>query len=326
VVTMLTAPSLADPAPDPAAGRCTKGLSYAKAGDLPHAALYLDGCTGDEAERASAQVMTKLRASELSALSISSDPSGVTVETDAMPGEQLTTPAEIWVKAGTYKLRSNGREMTTTLAAHSRATVILTVPKQAAGPRVGHVDMTDGPSDPPVSGPPPAQKHSSLVPCKYDGCDTHSGEVLVDPLAREAERVEIDPPSFRIGVRAGVASSEKISPAFAIAAQWNLLALRVDGSERERGGASYTGLGVALGVAHAVWSPDPGWVSLGIALRGELRPGAPMTISHDALGATADVELALRRLPVTLGARYDQGFSGEHAIVIELGFDQRWFR
>ena len=129
MVTMLTAPSLADPAPD----RCTKGLAYAKAGDLPHAALYLDGCTGDEAERASAQVMTKLRASELSALSISSEPSGVTVETDAMPGEQLTTPAEIWVKAGTYKLRFTGdsvlgfeREVTLRVGRIENLTVTLT--------------------------------------------------------------------------------------------------------------------------------------------------------------------------------------------------------
>ena len=324
MVTMLTAPSLADPAVDP--GRCAKGLAFAKAGDLPHAALYLEGCPGDEAERADAQVMKKLRASDLSALAISSDPTGATVETDAMPGETLTTPAEIWVKAGTYKLRSNGRETQVTLAAHARGTVILTAPKQAAGPRAGHVDMTDGPSDPPVAGPPPAQKHPSLVPCKYDGCDTHSGEVLVDPLAQQAERVEVDPPRFRIGVRAGVASSEKIAPAFALAAQRNLIALRADGSQRERDGTTYTGLGLAVGVAHPVWSPDAGWVSLGVALRGELRPGAPMAIAHGAVGATADVELALRRLPVTLGARYEQGFSGEHAIVVELGFDQRWFR
>jgi hypothetical protein len=164
------------------------------------------------------------------------------------------------------------------------------------------------------------------VPCKYDGCDTHSGEVLVDPLAQQAERVAISPPDLRIGVRAGVASSERISPAFALAAQWNLLAIRADGSQRERDGASYTGLGLAVGIAHPVWSPDAGWVSLGAALRGEYRAGAPMTISHGALGATADVELALRRLPVTLGARYEQGFAGDHAIVVELGFDQRWFR
>jgi len=324
VLTVLTAPALADPAATSA--RCAKGLDYAKAGDLPHAALYLDGCPGDDAERATAQVMTKLRASELSALSISSEPSGVAVETDAMPGETLTTPATIWVKAGTYKLHSNGRDTQATLAAHSRAMVILTVPKQAAGPKAGVVNMADEPTDPPVSGPPPAQKHPSLVPCKYDGCDTHSGEVLVDPLAREAERVELDPPALRVGLRVGVASSERISPAFAIAAQWNLLAVRADGSQRERDGASYTGLGLAVGVAHPVWSPDAGWLSLGVALRGELRPNAPMTIAHSAAGATADVELALRRLPVTLGARYEQGFAGEHAIVVELGFDERWFR
>src|SRR3569833_4221482 len=116
--------------------------------------------------------------------------------------------------AGTYMLLCNGRETQVTLAAHARGTVILTAPKQAAGPRAGHVDMTDGPSDPPVAGPPPAQKHPSLVPCKYDGCDTHSGEVLVDPLAQQAERVEVDPPRFRIAVRAAVASSENIAPAF----------------------------------------------------------------------------------------------------------------
>jgi hypothetical protein len=270
--------------------------------------------------------MTKLRASQLSALEISSEPSGIAVETDAMPGETLTTPATVWVKAGTYKVRAQGRETQATLAAHSRATAILTVPKQAAGPRTGVVNMADEPTDPPVSGPPPAQKHPSLLPCRYDGCDTHGGEVLVDPLARESERVEIDPPDLRIGVRAGVASSERLSPAFALAAQWNLLAIRADGSQRERDGASYTGLGLAIGVAHPVWSPDAGWVSLGVALRGEYRAGAPMTISHGALGATADAELALRRLPVTLGARYEQGFAGEHAIVVELGFDQRWFR
>ena len=56
VVTMLTAPAIADPA------RCAKGLELAKT-DLPRAALYLDGCTGDDAERATADVATKLRAS-----------------------------------------------------------------------------------------------------------------------------------------------------------------------------------------------------------------------------------------------------------------------
>ncbi|MEO6776367.1 MAG: hypothetical protein ABI467_25720 [Kofleriaceae bacterium] len=325
VVTMLTAPSFADP--DPA--RCTRGLGYAKAGDLPRAALYLDGCSGTDAERAAGQVMAKLRASELSALTISSDPAGVAVETDAMPGEALTTPVTIWVKAGTYELHGPGQHLRTTLAARSRGMVILTVPKLPAGPRTGVVNMADEPTDPPVSGPPPAQKHPSLLPCRYDGCDTHSGEVLVDPLARRAERVELDPPALRVGVRAGLASSERISPAFAVAAQWHLIAVRADGSERERDGASYTGLGLAVGLAHPVWSPDAGWVSLGVALRGELRPNAPagpMTISHGALGATADLELALRRLPVTLGARYDQGFAGEHAVVVELGFDERWFR
>jgi hypothetical protein len=71
-------------------------------------------------------------------------------------------------------------------------------------------------------------------------------------------------------------------------------------------------------------SPDAGWISLGLALRGDVR-NAPMGTAGAGLGVTGVLELALRRLPVTLGARYEQGFAGEHAVVVEVGFDWQRF-
>ena len=89
-------------------------------------------------------------------------------------------------------------------------------------PKQGNVTFIDEPTDPPVVGPPPAQKHKSLLPCKYEGCDTHGGEQLVDPLAVRGEELQATPPELRIGARLGVASSERIAPSFAIAAHWSL--------------------------------------------------------------------------------------------------------
>jgi hypothetical protein len=319
VVTMLTAPAIADP------DRCAKGLELAKT-DLPRAALYLEGCTGDDAERATADVATKLRASQLSALSVVSD-TPVPFETDAMPGEHLTAPATIWAKAGTYKIRANGVESSTVLPAHTRATVFLAPPpKPAPPPKQGNVTFNDEPTDPPVVGPPPAQKHKSLLPCRYDGCDTHDGEQLVDPLAERGEELQPTPPELRIGARLGVAGSEKIAPSFAIAAHWSWLALRFDGSPRERDRATFTDVGFSAGISHVVFAPDAAWISAGVALRGDARASAPMGMSSVGLGANAELELALRSLPATVGARYEQGFGGEHAVIVELGFDWRHFK
>ncbi|CAN5571288.1 hypothetical protein BH11MYX1_BH11MYX1_33300 [soil metagenome] len=332
VTGMLTAPALAEPAPDGA--RCAKGIELARGKDLARAALYLEGCTGDAAERATATVSKQLRASALSALSIVSDASSVVVtfETDAMPGEKLATPTTIWAKAGTYKITvtSSVLETETTLAARSRATVVLRVaaPK-AAPPRDGAVTFLDEPTDPQIAAPPPAQNHPSLLPCKYDGCDTHGGETLVDPLAYEAERLPPYPPELRVGVRVGAVQSDHVSATFAIAAHWKLLALRVDGSRRGYDHERYDDLGVTAGIAHVIASPQAAWVSLGVGLRGDLRAnamaGTMAVTSRAGAGANAELELALRSLPITLAARYEQGFACEHALVVELGGDWRVF-
>lgn len=329
VTAMLTAPALAAPA-SPDRERCAKGIELATGKDLARAALYLEGCAGDAAEQATARVGKQLRASALSALSIVSDTPSVVVsfETDAMPGEQLATPATIWAKAGTYKIRTTSGVMETeaTLAARSRATVVLrAAAPHARTPRDGAVSFLDEPTDPMIAAPPPAQHHPSLLPCKYEGCNTHGGEVLVDPLADEAKRVAPYPPALRIGVRVGIVDSDHVEPSFAIAAHWQLLALRVDGSRRGYDHARYADVGVTAGIAHVIASPRAAWVSLGVGLRGDLRVEAPMATARASAGANAELELALRAMPISLAARYEQGFAGEHAVILELGGDWRVF-
>jgi len=333
IATVLALAGTVHADPDPA--RCAQGVELARS-DLARAALYLEGCTGDAEVRAAADVATKLRASQLSTLTVSAGAEPVAFETDAMPGEALATPATIWVKAGTYKIRANGGELAATVAAHSRSMIVLS---PAAKPvttdpnKVGVANFNDEPTDPPVVGPPPAQKHPSLLPCKYDGCETHDGEQLVDPLAYVEDRGPQHPATMRFGVRLGIASSGSLSPSFAAAARlalpWDAfaLALRLDGSERGASDAAYKELGFSAGVARAIAAPDAGWLSLAAAIRGDARTGMPMDVPRAGIGATAELELALRRVPVTLGARYEQGLSElhDHAIVVELGVDWRLF-
>ena len=329
-IGMIAAPALAaQAAPD--RDRCAKGIELASSKDLARAALYLEGCAGDAAEQATAAVGKQLRASALSALSIVSDSSSVVVnfETDAMPGEQLATPATIWAKAGTYTIRATSGVTEATLAARSRATVVLrAAAPHAKAPRDGAVSFLDEPTDPTIAAPPPAQHHPSLLPCKYDGCDTHGGEVLVDPLAPlapEAKRVPPYPPELRVGARVGIVDSDHVAPTFAIAAHWQLLALRVDGSRRGYDHERYADVGVTAGIAHVIASPRAAWVWLGVGLRGDLRVEAPMATSRAGAGANAELELELRSMPISLAARYEQGFAGEHAVILELGGDWRVF-
>ncbi len=331
VTMLLTAPALADP---PAHDRCARGIRLATAKDLARAALYLEGCSGDAAERASATVGAQLRASELSALSVVSDTSTgghsevVSFETDAMPGEQLATPITIWAKAGSYKIRVASTATTTavTLLAHSRtAVVVRAAAARTVAPRDGAVSFLDEPTDPQLVAPPPAQKHPSLLPCKYDGCDTHGGEVLVDPLAYSSKRLPPYPPELRVGVRVGVVESNHVSPVLAIAAHWKLLALRVDGSGRGDALGRYADLGLGAGVAYVIAAPEAAWIALAVGARADLRFHAPMATSRVGAGATAELELALRALPITLAGRYEQGFGGGHAVIVELGGDLRIF-
>ena len=189
-----------------AADRCADGLQFAKQGDLPRAALYLDGCDGPEA----ADVQHQLGESNLSSITISTSPSGLPVETTAMPGEKLTSPVTIWAKAGTYDVKVVRDDLvytqTVKLEPHSRVPVVImaSAPK-ATAPRTQVADFSDeNAAEPPASGPPPEQKHPSLLPCKFTNSCTLAGEAIDDPFGagdqgpHDAARVP-----WRVGLRVG---------------------------------------------------------------------------------------------------------------------------
>jgi len=329
-----------------AADRCADGLALAHQGDLPRAALYLDGCEGDAARTAAADVAHRLGESNLSSITISTTPAGLAVETTAMPGEQLTSPATVWAKAGTYdvKVFRDDRVYTQTvkLEAHSRVPVVIaaTAPR-ATAPRQQVADFGDeNAAEPPASGPPPDQKHPSLLPCKFANACTQAGDAIDDPFGggpagpHDAARVP-----WRAGLRVGggvahtgayamtlgAAGVLRLSPGLAATA-------RAEWTRRESGMQGLDAVAVAGGVATPLVTTDLAMITAGIAARGELRFGDTFDMRPvHALGLAGDatLDVVLRRIPIVVGARITQGVtplvasSRETAVLLELGLELR---
>lgn len=331
------------------AARCTLGAIYARTGDLPRAALLLDGCDAialdpdiaDAIARASADVQRKLRASQLSAIAIDSDPPGLAVETDALPGEAIATPATIWARAGTYHVVANGQTQVVRVAAHERVSIVLEHRAPApAAPRTHEIDFrADAPSAPAETAPPPPQKHGELMSCRYRGCDTHAGETLDDPFAATADVLPTEPPRLELGARVGTsaafdAGASRIAPAVALDGRVHagrfpgigpaIVDVRLDGSRRSSDAGNFDEVGLSAQYGVVVFAPSAAWLTWLVGARGELRPSPPMTVRRGDLGYTTALELALRALPVTLGVRYDEDFSQrDRALLVELGVDLR---
>jgi hypothetical protein len=340
VLLTVAATAAADP------DRCARGIELAHEGDLPRAALYLDGCTADEAVEAATAVQRKLRASDLSAIAIVTTPAGLEVESTAMPGEKITAPATVWAKAGTYDVRvtKDGRvyAQTVKLEPHSRATAIIDVP--APKPVVIHdraVSFDDNAAEPQQSGPPPDQHHPSLMPCKFTdaGCTT-AGEQIDDPLADRTQgpRDAATAP-WRVGLRVGggiahvgslamslgAAGALRLSPRLAATA-------RVDWTRRESGMQGLDALALSAGVATPVAVTDLAVLTAGLAARGELRFGNTFderAVRSAGLAADATFDVVLRQMPIVVGARLTQGVTPlvanarETAVLLELGLELR---
>jgi hypothetical protein len=318
--------------------RCEHGAALARANDLPRAALYLDGC--DDAE--AARVDRVLEASQLSKLTITSDPPGLVLTIDALPGETITTPAIVWAKAGTYTIIANNAKMQIHVDARSSMPILLDnhAPKQRA-PRSGVVDIAAEPTESETTTQPPDQKHPSLLPCKFSGCDTHDGEQLDDPFAIRAERLPIAPPQFSIGARVGASAAfhdggSRIAPAAAIDARMHagpgFADLRVDWARRGGDDGEFDAFGASAQYGIVIFAPTAAWLSAIAGVRGVLRTDAMLDgkpIERAGVGYTAALELALRGLPITVGARYDEDLTDviagvrERAVIVEVGGELR---
>jgi hypothetical protein len=317
---------------------CERGAAYAKTNDLPRAALYLDGC-GDAEE---ARVDRVLEASKLSKLTITSDPPGLVLTIDALPGETITTPATVWAKAGTYTIVANGAKTQIHVDARSSMPILLDnhAPKQHA-PRSGTVDIAAEPTDAATTTQPPDQQHPSLLPCKYSGCDTHDGTHLDDPFEVQAERLPIAPPQFSIGARIGASEAfhtggSRIAPAAAIDARVHagpgFVDARLDWARRGGDDGEFDAFGASAQYGAVIFAPTAAWLSAIAGVRGVLRTDEMMdgkAIERAGIGYTVALELALRGLPITVGARYDEDLTDvipgvrERAIIVELGGEFR---
>ena len=185
------------------------------------------------------------------------------------------------MRAGTHTVRvarADGTwiERSITIAAHSRGTVVIDARAPAtAPPKTSTANFNDDPTDPPEVGSPPAVKHPSLLPCKYDGCDTHSGDEIADPLADGQSYGSPVHAWRRIGIRGGGVVADHggdgVGPSLAVVGHvalpwWNgiprsrahpidLDVRLIDWSERGGGGAKLDVLGSSVGVDRVMFSP-----------------------------------------------------------------------
>ena len=339
---LLTVAATAHADPD----RCARGLAAAAHGDLPRAALYLDGCTGDADVKAAADVQKKLRDSNLSAIAIVTTPAGLDVETTAVPGEKLVSPVTVWAKAGTYDVRvaaSDGRVFmqTVKLDAHSRASAVIDIPApKAAVVRDHTVTFDDNSAVEQHAGPPPDQKHPSLMPCKFTNSCTASTGQIDDPLADRAEGPQDAATApWRAGLRVGggvahvgslamslgLAGTLRLSPHFALTA-------RADWTRRESGMQGLDALAASAGIATPLATTDLAMFTAGLAARGELRFGDTFdnrAVHAAGLAADASFDMVLRTMPIVVGARLSQGVTPlvasarETAVLLELGLELR---
>jgi hypothetical protein len=342
---------------DEVAARCTLGAVYAKRNDLPRAALYLDGCSdadlpediGVEIRKTDRELKKKLR--DLSTIELVTRPAGMTVAVDKLPGESFVAPTTIWVPAGKYKLTATAgdRVLAQTISVGPRARVpaILEAPAGTKiAPREQRVDFSqENAAESQQSGPPPAVKHKTMLPSKYQGqvaAATHEN-ALEDPLAARTTATRPSR-SVWLGARLGggmfddAATGARAGLTLGAVARYRLapryfLAGRLDWSRR--GGESADAvdtLAASTGAGATVLEGD----RLAIALIGQLRTDLRFAdtrmmepVSRAGVGVAVGLEAALPATPITIGLRFEQGFTAltpdapDRAILLELGADWR---
>jgi hypothetical protein len=306
------------------ADRCEDGVKALAKNDLPRAALYLDGC--DESQPAAVrELKKKLNASELSVLEVVTRPDKLDGEIDALPGEKFTTPATLYIPAGTHEVHAGGLTNTVTTKPHSRTVVILEgATQKKADPKDGRADFReDSPDAPDPVGPPPPTPHRPMMPCKFTNSCTDAGDAIDDPLAREAERLR-EFPSTALELRAGSVYADAVHPALGVGVTWRLpwqddsathpWLYWGHGSWSPRDMSSSIDAMNALG--KVVVASDTTWLLAGLG-------GDYDSVS--GVGAATFVEIALRKLPITLAATYEQHFdaASDRALIIDLGVGLR---
>jgi hypothetical protein len=304
----------------PPRDRCEAGAQLVAKGDLPRAALYLDGCDEvDGFERATQQLKKKLEASQLSKLDIVTTPPGLIVEIDAFPGEHVTTPATVWVRAGHHVVTGEQVKGAVDVPPHAHATLVLDAPKAAAPPRTGHVsfeeenagEVTEGKTLPDV-------KHRPMLDCKFTKSCAAAGPALDDPLALHEEAPPVHPQRM-VDIRAGATAfnghlEPTIAGALTVHLPWQDPASEhpwLASIDYSASAGQVEEMSTGLVLAKVLAAPDTAWISLGI--------GADYS-SYNSFEGLALLDLTLRRLPIVIGARYRQRSANEHVLTLDVGY------
>lgn len=338
--------------PGDASIRCTLGAVYAKRADLSRAALYLTDCEDEELpEDISLDVLRATRdnkkkvTEQLAQLSIVSEPAGMIAELDALAGEKLTTPTEVWVKAGTHTVRASGGgkaiQNSIKVEPYTRQTIFLdSGTRPAPPPSKKVIQIEDDNIGEQTTGGPPDIKHPSLIKGRYTGELGPAGEQLDDPLAyRPGAGIQ---PWFGLRLGGGVFDDASTTPSYrpsvAIAARFGLaprlfLAARLDWSRR--GGSAETAIdtaGVSLGAGTTIVGTRAVALALIGQLRGDLRfadARAMVPVRRSGAAAAVSLELAFPSTPLTAGLRLEQGLTElvegarDRAVLVEVGVDWR---
>jgi hypothetical protein len=303
------------------ADRCADGVAALAKNDLPHAALYLDGC--DDAEpKAMHELRKKLEASSLSVLEISSNPSGLDAQIDTLPGEHLVTPTTVYVPAGVHEVHAGELVKKVTTVARARSVLIFedAAPKPPAPPKPGNADFRDeAPEADQPTGPPPPTPHRPMMPCKFTNSCTEAGDQIEDPFARRAARARVYPHA-QFELRGGTEYADALHPSLGIGVihrfpwqddmtthPWLLWGRDVWSPRAD----SYS-LAATAAIAKLIAAGDNAWVIAGVG-------GVYDTWS--GLGAAGILDVALREFPISLGAEYQELFQGmpSRVFVVELG-------
>jgi hypothetical protein len=344
-----------------AAGRCALGLAYATTArakkapklDRARAIIYLPSCGGGlptaVAERAEAARATLAAAADKAGDTrveiVTGGLDGLPIDIDRLAGDVVLGPATLYLPAGDYRFTAHLPDNTLlvaeqSLAKRTTASVIfepgpMTPPD--APPPTQHVTFDGGEPDAGTTyaGPPPKEKHPSLIRSKYNIKENFDETEPVVLRAAGAVR-------NTLGLRAGggvtdssaggatAALSAAVMARAVIAGDWLAGELRVDLGPRGSDAARVWTVGVG---AQARWYPGERTrlrgLSLAIGGRAEIRTkdSIEMTpVERFGLGATAGVgwEPGTKRFAVEL--RGEQALSTlaggrPHVVLLELGFN-----
>ncbi len=184
-----------------AAARCAQAKTAATHGDLTAAMLLADACpAGDPAIR---QLRRDLAAAHYGTIAIVTKPAGAEVALTGRPDLAVRGDDDLWLPPGDYTITGGGLASAVTVPPDGRAIALLELPRGAA-PTDHQLDFGDEGGGDVVIGPPPKEKHKSLLPDRYQrllAVEGGGGELVEDDVR--------DPDRARLGAWAGPAATAR---------------------------------------------------------------------------------------------------------------------